>query len=87
MVSQTVVIRFTTQFRYTNLYADCFSFSFRFNSYKPFSEAEYNKTDIRSSQGSAYAPINIMPHYPPPGRYRGQHRGIDIENQAPDRGI
>ena len=34
-----------------------------------------------------YAPINIMPHYPPPGRYRGQHRGIDIENQAPDRGI
>ena len=33
------------------------------------------------------APINIMPHYPPPGRYRGQHRGIDIENQAPDRGI
>ena len=33
------------------------------------------------------APINIMPHYPPPRRYRGQHRGIDIENQAPDRGI
>ena len=34
-----------------------------------------------------YAPINITPHYPPPGRYRWQHRGIDIENQAPDRGI
>ena len=34
-----------------------------------------------------YAPINIMPHYPPSGHYRGQHRGIDIENQAPDRGI
>ena len=28
---------------------------------------------------NSYAPINIMPHYPPPGHYMGQHRGIDIE--------
>ena len=29
----------------------------------------------------SYAPISIMPHYPPPGHYRGQHRGIDIETK------
>ena len=33
-------------------------------------------------RGIYYVPINIMPHYPPPGQYRGQYRGIDIENQA-----
>jgi hypothetical protein len=33
---------------------------------------------------------DMMPHYPPPGHYRGKHRGIDLENQVtgvPDRGI
>ena len=34
-----------------------------------------------------YAPISVMPHYPPPGHNRGQHRGIDIETQAPCRDI
>ena len=34
-----------------------------------------------------YALINVMPHYPPPGHNRGQHRGIDVESQAPYRGI
>ena len=34
-----------------------------------------------------YAPINVMPHYPPPGHNRGQYRGIDVETQAPYRGI
>ena len=34
-----------------------------------------------------YAPISVMPHYPPPGHNRDQYRGIDVETQAPYRGI
>ena len=47
------------------------------------SEVTQNLYDIRNIN----APINVMPHYPPPGHNRGQHRGVDIETQAPCRGI
>ena len=33
------------------------------------------------------APINVTPHYPPPGHLWAHHRGIDVNTCAPLRGI
>ena len=45
-----------------------------------FSEHSTNRSEC-------YAPINVMPHHPPPGLQWGNCRGIDMETDTPYTGI
>ena len=42
---------------------------------------------VISATSRHYAPINVMPHHPPPGLQWGNCRGIDMETDTPYTGI